>query len=110
MGVRGIIVRLLLIISLLFQGCGDVTFFFFFNTGQIDDARRSGAILIIGTVPEEEPKEVRVVSGKIPKGMKLMSDGTIQGIPEESGLFVITVRITYQDNSVEEMLYEIEIE
>jgi hypothetical protein len=75
-------------------GCGDVTWFVFWNTGTIDGASASGAVLIIGT-PQDDPlpESVRLIGGEIPPGMKLMQDTTVQGIPEESGNFLMDVEV-----------------
>ena len=93
--------------------CGEVSFFFFWNTGNLGGTPNAGAgIFVIGT-PVDDPEEVsdiQIVSGSIPQGMKLMEDGTIQGIPTETGFFAITQEVHRLDGSVQERFFEAEIQ
>jgi len=109
-GLRSLLLSLSLAGLLSLSSCGEVTFFFFWNTGNIDEARNSGFVLVIGTPQEKEPASVRLVSGRIPLGMQLMADATVQGIPEETGQFFMTIEITEQNGSRGRITYEGEIE
>jgi hypothetical protein len=100
--------------SVLWLGaCGEVSFFFFWNTGNLGGTPNAAAgIFVIGT-PVEDPEEVndiQIVSGRVPRGMKLMEDGTIQGVPQETGFFAITQSVHRTDGSVEERFFEAEIQ
>jgi hypothetical protein len=75
------------------NSCGSVTWFVFWNTGTVDAARASGAVLVIGTPVTPLPASVALVGGQIPPGMMLMEDATVQGIPETSGDFVMDVEV-----------------
>lgn len=100
----------ILLISLSLLSCGEVTFFLFVNTGVIDETRRSGLVLIVGTPREEEAKEVRLVEGEIPEGMEPKLNGTVEGIPEETGFFDFTVELTNFDGTTEILEFSIEVE
>lgn len=92
------------------QGCGDATFFFFWNTGNVGGVPASGAVLIIGTPREDPPESVRLISGEIPPGMKLMEDTTVRGVPEATGTFLMDVEVIERTGGREVLHYEVEIE
>lgn len=102
-----------LFLALGLSACGEVSFFFFWNTGNLGGTPNAAAgIFVIGT-PVEDPEEVngiQIVSGRVPKGMELMDDGTIQGVPQETGFFAITQSVHRRDGSVEERFFEAEIQ
>jgi hypothetical protein len=87
-------------------GCGDFVFFVSFNAGPIDP---NGLVVVIGTVQDPPPAAVSVVEGTIPRGMQLMPDGTVQGIPEERGVFEFTLEFTHQDGSIELQPFTVEL-
>jgi len=109
-GVRKCLIFLFILGFLAVPGCGEVTFFFAFNTGIIDDARTSGVVLIIGTPREDLPDSVRLFSGIIPPGMHLEDDATVRGIPEASGTFFFEIEVTEIDGQVGVLPFEVEIE
>ena len=95
----------------MIPSCGEVTWFVSWNTGggTFNEGLTAG-VIIVGT-PEEEPVEdVRISEGRIPRGMRLMADGTVQGAPEESGFFRFTVELTHRDGETTERDYTLEIE
>ena len=109
-GLRSLLLSLSLAGLLSLSACGEVTFFFFWNTGNIDEAVNSGFVLVIGTPREAPPASVSLAAGRIPRGMELMADATVQGIPEETGQFLMTIQIIEQDGSRDRVTYEGEIE
>ncbi len=108
MGLKRRVVAGLLLAGLM-TGCGEATFFFFFNTGPVDTGGLVGGV-VVGTAIQPPPREVQLVSGTLPEGMELMEDGTVRGIPEGQGEFDFTIAITHTDGSVEEKHYEIVLE
>jgi len=91
-------------------GCGSVAWFVSFNTGQVDDALQNGFVLVIGT-PHSQPLEsVNLVEGELPPGMEVQSDGTVEGIPEESGNFDFTLELTETSGKVLRNSYSVEVE
>jgi hypothetical protein len=93
------------------SGCGQVSWFVFWNTGTVDGAVASGAVLVIGT-PQTDPlpASVALISGEIPPGMKLMEDATVRGIPETSGDFIMDVEVIEETGARDVLHYEVEIE
>lgn len=111
----GSIRRVILLVGLLFMfmggACGEVTFFVFWNTGTVDGAAASGAVLIIGTPRDDPlPASVRLLSGEIPPGMKLMEDTTVRGIPEASGTFLMEIEVIEMTGEHDVLHYEAQIE
>lgn len=112
--VRGLIIvdmewrRLFLgLVFLLLLGCGsNFVWFFSFNTGPVDP---NGLVVVIGT-PRASPLEsVAVVAGDLPKGMKLMEDGTVQGVPEETGHFEFTLEFIDTDGSTDLQSFSVDL-
>jgi putative Ig domain-containing protein len=104
--------RLLLISLFIFNlsGCGqDFVWFVSWNTGQVQQIDRNGLVVVVGTPRQDPPKAVSLVDGEIPKGMKLMEDGTVRGIPEESGRFDFTIEITNSDGTTDQESIALEI-
>ena len=91
-------------------GCGDVVWFVSFNSGQADDALVNGFVLVIGS-PHSQPLEsVNLVEGELPPGMEIQEDGTVQGIPEESGDFEFTLELTETTGKVLRKSYSAQVE
>lgn len=91
-------------------GCGDAVWFVSFNSGQADDALLNGFVLVIGT-PHTEPLEsVSLVEGDLPPGMEIHDNGTVQGIPEESGSFDFTLELTETSGKVLRKSYSVQVE
>lgn len=101
----------LLAVLMSMPACGEATFFFIWNTGTFGDPRGGFVgVFVIGEPSEEPLEEVVLVDGRIPRGMAIQSDGTIQGIPEETGDFVITLGLKYLDGRSQTVTYEATIE
>ncbi len=109
MGFKGRVLVGLLLAGLM-SGCGEATVFFFFNTGPLETEGAVGGVVVVGTAIEPPPQEVRLLSGNLPEGMEVMDNGTVQGIPEESGEFDFTLAVTHSDGTVEEKHYELVLE
>lgn len=100
---------ILLWASLLFgSACGsDVVWFVSWNTGPVET---NGLVVIIGT-PHDQPLEsVKLIDGAFPLGMNLEPDGTVQGIPKESGEFNFTLELTETSGRVLQKNYSVEVE
>jgi len=93
---------------LLGSACGsDLVWFVSWNTGPV---QTNGLVVIIGT-PHEQPLEsVQLVDGAFPKGMQIEPDGTVQGIPEESGKFNFTLELTETSGKVLQEGYSVEVD
>lgn len=81
-------------------------FFVSFNAGEIE---RDGLVVIIGTPRQDPPKAVQLVDGNIPKGMEVKPDGTVRGIPEESGHFEFTLEFTEEDSHSAQQSFAVEL-
>lgn len=90
-------------------GCGEVNWFVFWNTGNLGGEPNAGAVLIIGT-PREDLESVRLISGEIPPGMKLMEDATVRGVPEATGTFLMDVEVVEMSGERDVLHYEAQIE
>ena len=106
----GLLLALFFAALVAVPGCGDVTWFVFWNTGTVDAARTSGAVLVIGTPVTPLPASVALVGGQIPPGMALMKDATVQGIPETSGDFMMDVEAIDQSGMSQTLHLEAQIE
>lgn len=105
---RGLVV--LGCLGIFLTGCGEATFFFIWNTGGLADSSGAVAVFVIGTPSEEEVESVQLVEGRIPRGMKLHSDGTVQGIPVEKGDFTLTLALEYAEGPPVLVTYEAHID
>ena len=95
---------------LAWVGCGSsVDWFVSFNTGQVDEARQDGLVLIIGNAHPKPLQDVRLVEGELPPGMALQQDGTVRGIPEEEGLFEFTLELTEAGGKTFRKSYSVEV-
>lgn len=104
-------VRWLFLLFLLgVLSCGEATFFFIWNTGALEGPPGAVAVFVIGTPSEEPLEDVRLVEGRIPRGMRIQDDGTIRGVPEEQGEFVVTLGMTFLDGRRTLVTYEALIE
>lgn len=85
--------RLLAVVLTLagLTACPENIDFFFFSNGQVfNDVLEEGNGIIIG-VGTEDAESSELVAGDLPLGMTLQPDGTVTGIPEETGLFEFTI-------------------
>jgi len=72
-------------------GClEDVDFFFAVNADVFQDVANEGNGVIIG-FGVDGAQSSTLVDGGLPAGMTLQTDGTIAGLPEETGTFKFTV-------------------
>jgi hypothetical protein len=72
-------------------GClGDVDFFFAVNGDVIQSVANEGNGVVIG-VGVDGAQSSTLIDGGLPAGMTLQTDGTIAGLPEETGTFQFTV-------------------
>ncbi len=86
--------RMLAAIGLIFAltGCPEeIDFFIAINADDIESRVNEGGVIGIG-VSSLESESASLVSGQIPKGMAVEPDGTVQGIPEEAGVFEFTIQ------------------
>jgi len=94
----------------LFAACGDLDFFVFVNnTIHVDGEVASGAILVIGTPRDPDPVSVVLASGTLPPGMEIKNDGTVRGVPTESGHFEFTLDITEENGKVSEQPFNVDL-
>lgn len=108
----GIFLKMTLFAALLGLGgaCGSVDWFVSFNAGQVDEALQNGFVLVIGTPHSQPLQSVNVVEGRLPPGMALQEDGTVRGIPEESGEFDFTLELTEVGGKVLRKSFAVEVE
>ena len=106
-GVSSLKIFSLLLALLWLSHCGsEVVWFVSWNGGLIEP---TGLVVVIGSPRDEDPKQVRIVEGRLPKGLQLQADGTVRGIPEETGPFDFTLEFTDRDGSVEQQNFHGEI-
>lgn len=104
--------RIILIIGLIFgtSGClEDVGLFFAFNVNDIEEAIQEGEGVIVIGVANEDSDSAKLVSGQLPAGLTLEPDGTVQGIPEETGTFEFAIETVEADGSSMQQNYVVEI-
>jgi hypothetical protein len=78
-------------------GClGDADFFFAVNPGVIQDVANGGNGVVIG-IGVDGAQSSTLIDGTLPAGMTLQTDGTIAGLPEETGTFRFTVETVDAD-------------
>lgn len=98
---------LLLCLLLWVPSCGDVAWFVSWNAGPVDP---NGLVVVIGT-PHDQPLEsVELIEGRIPPGMEIEPDGTVQGVPEVAGEFDFTLRLFETSGRVLEKSYSVEVD
>ncbi len=88
-------------------GCGEVVWFVSFNAGPIET---DGLVVIIGTPRDPPPDDIRLIAGQIPKGMEILQDGTVQGIPEEAGPFEFTLEFKSLGGAVDREDFSVDLE
>ena len=107
---RGVLLSCLLGLT----ACGDgFTFFFISNPGVFDDVQEKGGVIIAidsRDDDEEDPLTVTVLDGEIPPGMMLHVEGTLEGNPEESGVFEFSAEWEYADGTSRLESYTVEVE
>lgn len=100
----------IILFILAWTACGSsADWFVSFNTGQVDEARQDGLVLIIGSAHPKPLKAVTLVEGELPPGMLLQQDGTVRGIPEEDGHFEFTLELTETGGKVFRKSYSVEV-
>ena len=92
---------------LLLSGCGTgFTWFVIWNTGAVDPR---GLVVVVWQPITPPPTQINLVEGEIPKGMAIMSDGTVQGVPDETGVFDFTLQFFSTDGSSDEQTFHVEL-
>lgn len=99
--------KLLVLLCLLLTACGaDFFLFVSFNPG---GAVGTSIVIVLSDDDEDEVTGAVLLSGTLPPGMTLHSDGTLHGTPSQSGLFEFTVELTFGDGHTEEKTIVLEI-
>jgi len=96
----------------LVAACGsEFSFFFVSNPGAFDDVETQGGIIIEVRDPNDADhiESVTIIQGTLPLGMELFPDGTLRGIPEESGFFSFTAEWRFADGHSERQRIELEL-
>ncbi|HEX5035895.1 MAG TPA: Ig domain-containing protein [bacterium] len=87
----------------------DVDFFFSVNGQVFQDVAQSGNGVIIG-IGRDDAQSSTLVDGGLPAGMTLQTDGTIAGLPEETGTFKFTVETIDADGRAHLLTSLVEID
>jgi hypothetical protein len=89
--------------------CGmDIGFFFHF----VNTAVTGTTVAIFLHGREDDDSSINgaaIISGTIPQGMELTTEGTIEGTPTEAGYHEFTVEWQYEDGTTHQEAYAIEV-